>query len=341
MKLTNFLNYLSENNIKKAVILKRENINYFLERYPPNFSVLIFDVKENRAILKVPKLDYRMAESYKTKHLDIELFEKWEEVFNGCDGVEETLPIRFLKYLDKNYKIVSDKINEMREIKNKREIELIEKAAKISDKAVEYVMDLVENSNKPITENQLAAEIEYVMKKEGSIKPSFDTIVISHKKTAFPHSMPSDDTVKNILLMDIGATFEGYCSDITRTIILNPKKEYLDVYDLVHGAKVEAEKNLKEGISVKKLDSIAREYMGEFKEYFIHSLGHGVGVEVHENPSVSSRAQEDKVLKEGMIVTIEPGIYLKDFGVRIEDLYLVKKNGFKKLSNAKIWSFCE
>ncbi|AEH07100.1 M24 family metallopeptidase [Methanothermococcus okinawensis] len=338
MKIKSFLNYLNENNIKKAVILKKENINYFLERYPPTFSILVFDVKHDRAVLKVPKLEYRGALTYKNKYLDIELFEKIEEVFKGCDGVEDSLPLKFLKYLD-NYKIISDKIREMRRIKNSKEIGLIQKAAKISDKAIEHATELILNTDKPITECELAAEIEYIMKKEGSIKPSFDTIAVSDKKTALPHSMPSSNTIKNILLMDIGAVYEGYHSDITRTVILNQDKRYKDIYNLVNSAKTEAEAYLKEGVSVKELDSIARKSMGKYEKYFIHSLGHGVGVEIHEEPAVSSKVKEDIILKEGMVITIEPGIYLDDFGVRIEDLYLVKRNGFKKLSNAKIMEY--
>jgi Xaa-Pro dipeptidase len=152
--------------------------------------------------------------------------------------------------------------------------------------------------------------------------------------------MPSNDLVKNILLMDIGALYEGYCSDITRTVILNENiKNYSEIYNVVNSVKNEAERNLKAGISVKELDLIAREHMGEFKDYFIHSLGHGVGVEIHENPAISSKIKENVILKEGMVVTIEPGIYTDDFGVRIEDLYLVKKNGFEKLSNAKILEY--
>jgi len=334
-KIKNFVEYLHENEIKKAVILKKENINYFLERYPPNFSVLVFEGEEG--ILYVPKLDYEMVKKYERNNLRVEIFEKWENVFEGCDGVEETLPIKFLKYLSKDYKIISEKIKEMRMIKNKSEIKLIKNAAKISDKAVEYVIENLENvGNK--TENELSAEIEFVMKRNGSIRPSFDTIVISDKKTAYPHELPSNKIIKNILLIDIGAVYEGYCSDITRTLLLNPSKKMEEVYDIVFNAKKEVEKHLKEGVSAKELDEIAREFMGEYKEYFIHSLGHGVGVEVHESPTLSIKAKEDVVLKEGMVLTIEPGIYLKDeFGIRIEDLYLVKKNGFEKLSNAKYW----
>ncbi|ABO34702.1 peptidase M24 [Methanococcus maripaludis C5] len=337
-KFGEFLEYLKENDIEKAVITKKETINYFLEKYPPNFSMLIFDSKKGTTALQVSKLDFEMAKEYKNKNLDIELYENFESTFKGCKGIEDTLPIRFLKFV-KDYKLISKKIEEMREIKSKTEIENIKKAAKISDDAIEYATNFaLENDN--LTENQVAAEIEYFMKKNGSIRPSFDTISISDKKTRLPHGMPSNDIVKNILLMDIGALYEGYCSDITRTVILNENiKNYSEIYNIVNSVKKEAEKNLKAVISVKELDLIAREHMGEFKEYFIHSLGHGVGVEIHENPAISSKIKEDIILKEGMVITIEPGIYMDDFGVRIEDLYLVKKNGFEKLSNAKILEY--
>jgi len=337
-KFQEFLEYLKENDIKKAVITKKETINYFLEKYPPNFSMIIFDTKKDNATLQVSKLDFEMAKEYQNKNLDIEIYESFENTFKGCDGIEDALSIRFLKFV-KDYKLVSKKIEEMRETKTETEIENIKKAAKISDDAIEYATSFaLENDN--LTENQIAAEIEYFMKKNGSIRPSFDTIAISDKKTRLPHGMPSNDIVKNILLMDIGALYEGYCSDITRTVILNENiKNYSEIYNIVNSVKKEAERNLKAGISVKDLDLIARDEMDDFKEYFIHSLGHGVGVEIHENPAISSKVTEDIILKEGMVVTIEPGIYTEDFGVRIEDLYLVKKNGFEKLSNAKILEY--
>ncbi len=343
-KIKSFLDYLNKKNIKKAVLLKKENINYFLEKYPPIFSVLIFEPRNERVILKVPKLEYDRALSYKNKHVDIELFEKIEDVFNGCDGVEDTLPLKYLRYIDNNYKIVSNEIYTMRMVKNNEEVDLIKKSAKISDKAIEKAMEYIESMhslNKLVTENELVSEIEYTMKKEGSIKPSFDTIVISDRKTAQPHGIPSNKLIKNIVLMDIGAVYEGYCSDITRTVILNKENnmynKYLEIYDIVYNAKKEVENHLREGVSVQELDTIARKTMGSYEKYFIHSLGHGVGVEVHEKPSISSKIKENMVLREGMVITIEPGIYLNNrFGIRIEDLYVVKKNGFEKLSNAKI-----
>ncbi|MBW9221710.1 M24 family metallopeptidase [Methanothermococcus sp. SCGC AD-155-C09] len=332
-KIKSFLKYLEENNIKRAVLLNRENINYFLERYPPAYSLLTFEVESNRTILNVPKLEYKASQIYGGKNIEISIMEKIEDLIKEGDAFEDTLPLKYVKYIPKNYKIVSPKIMEMRSIKTDKEIEFIKMASNISKKSLEHGIDYLLNSEGEVKEIELAAEIEYSMKKKGSIKPAFDTIVISNKKTALPHGIPSKDIIKNIVLIDIGAVYEGYCSDTTRTILLKEDRNYREIYELVNGVKNEVEDHIKEGTPIRELDDMARELMGDYKKYFIHSLGHGVGVNVHEEPSISSKVEENLTLKKNMVITIEPGIYLKDFGVRIEDLYLVKKNGFKNLSS--------
>jgi len=328
-KIKTFLEYLEENNVKKCVLLNRENINYFLERYPPHYSLLTFDVENERVVLHLSKLEYRSFQGYRDERIEVSLMENVKDVIKGCDGVEETFPLRYMKYISQDYKIISRKLMEMRSIKTEREIEFIKRASKISKKALEYGIDCLNKEG--ITEMELAGEIEYMMKKMGSIKPAFDSIVLSDRKTTLPHGMPSEDEIKNIVLIDIGAVYRGYCSDITRTIILKENRRYREVYQLVSDVKEEVEDHLREGTSVRELDKLARESMGEYKKYFIHSLGHGVGINVHEEPSISSKAEENLTLKKNMVITIEPGIYLEDFGVRIEDLYLIKKDGFKRL----------
>ncbi|ACX72485.1 peptidase M24 [Methanocaldococcus vulcanius M7] len=343
-RISRFLKYMENEGIKKVVVLKKENINYFLGKYFTSFSALVF---EDQAYLYVGNLDKDYAEEL-FNFLEVREFKSWRDLFNGCDGVEEYLPITYLKYLKKDYKIISKKIKEMRMIKDSEEVKNIEKAAKISDKAIEWIYKNLDEVRK-MTEIDVVAEIEYIMKKHGSIKPAFDSIVISGRKTSFPHALPTNDRINDILLVDIGAVYNGYCSDITRTFLLeNKNTEYKNrdsnlniekTYELVYEAKRYAEEHLKDGISARSLDCMVREFFGEYKDLFIHSLGHGVGLEVHEEPRISCRVsdKEDVILKEGMIITIEPGLYLKDhFGVRIEDLYLVKKQGFKKLSSAKI-----
>ncbi|GBF36133.1 Xaa-Pro dipeptidase [Methanofervidicoccus abyssi] len=327
-KIKTFLEYLEEKGIKRCILLSRENINYFLERYPPHNSLLTFDVENERTVLHLSKLEYRSFQGLHGK-IEISLMKSVKDVIKGCDGVEETFPLRYIKYLPEDYKIVSRKLMEMRSIKTEREIEFIKRASKISKRALEYGIDCL--SKEGITEMELAGEIEYMMKKMGSIKPAFDSIVLSDRKTTLPHGMPSEDVVKNIVLIDIGAVYRGYCSDITRTILLKEDRRYREIHQLVSDVKEEVEDHLREGTSVRELDRLARESMGEYKKYFIHSLGHGVGVNVHEEPSISSKAEKNLILKKNMVITVEPGIYLEDFGVRIEDMYLIKKDGFKRL----------
>ena len=326
-KIKTFLEYLDEEDIKRCVLLSRENINYFLERYPPYNSLLTFDVEDERVVLHLSKLEYRSFQEWDGK-IELSLMESVKDVIRGCDGVEETLPVKYVEYLSENYKIVSKKLMEMRSVKTGSEIEFIKRASKISRRALEYGIDCL--SRDGITEIELAGEIEYMMRKMGSIKPAFDSIVISDRKTALPHGMPSEDVIKNIVVIDIGAVYRGYCSDITRTILLKDDRRYREIYQLVNDVKGEVEDHLREGTLVRDLDKLARELMGEYKRYFIHSLGHGVGVNVHEEPSISSK-EENTVLKKNMVITVEPGIYLEDFGVRIEDLYLIKRDGFKRL----------
>ena len=323
-----FLEYLEERGIKRCVLLSRENINYFLERYPPHNSLLTFDVEDEKVVLHLSKLEYISFQGWDGE-IEISQMENIKDVIEGCDGIEDSFPVRYIKYLSEDYKIVSNKLMEMRCIKTEREIEFIKKASKISRKALEYGIDCL--GKEGITEVELAGEIEYIMKKMGSIKPAFDSIVLSDRKTTLPHGMPSGDVVKNIVLIDIGAVYRGYCSDITRTVLLKEDRRYREIYQLVSDVKEEVEDYLREGTSVRELDKLARESMGEYKKYFIHSLGHGVGVNVHEEPSISSKAEKNLILKKNMVITIEPGIYLEDFGVRIEDLYLIKKDGFKRL----------
>jgi len=327
-KVKTFLGYLEGEGIKRCVLLNRDNINYFLERYPPYNSLLTFDVKEERVILHLPKLEYRSFQGWDGK-IEVSLVESVKDVIKGCDGVEETFPVKYLKYLSQDYKIVSKRLMEMRSIKTEREVEFIKRASKISRRALEYGIDCL--SREGITEVELAGEIEGMMRKMGSIKPAFDSIVVSGRKTALPHGIPSEDVIKNIVLIDIGAVYRGYCSDITRTILLKGDRRYREIYQLVDSVKGEVEDHLREGVSVRELDNLARELMGEYSRYFIHSLGHGVGVSVHEEPSISSKVEESITLKKNMVITVEPGIYLEDFGVRIEDLYLIKRDGFKRL----------
>ncbi|MEG0068726.1 aminopeptidase P family protein [Cetobacterium sp.] len=222
-----------------------------------------------------------------------------------------------------------------REIKNESEIKIIEESIKIAEKALELTIPKIKIG---IKEREIAAELEYQMRKLGASKPSFDIIVASNERSALPHGVASEKFIEEgFLTIDYGCFYNGYASDITRTFYVGetPKEKHLEIYEIVKTANEMAIKAIKPGISTSELDAIARDYITKkgYGEYFGHGLGHGIGLQIHEYPGVSFKA-ENKILKEGMVITIEPGIYIPNFGgVRIEDDVLVTKNSYKVLTN--------
>ena len=182
-----------------------------------------------------------------------------------------------------------------------------------------------------VSEKELALEIEFFMRKNGAEGVSFDLITISGKNTSLPHGVPSDKKLKKgeFITMDIGCKVNGYCSDMTRTVALGePSDEMKKVYNIVLQAQLKALKTVKSGITASSVDFAARDLIDKngFENCFGHATGHGVGLDIHEEPRVSTKS--DTVLQSGMIITIEPGIYLQDkFGVRIEDMVMVTDDG--------------
>ncbi len=168
---------------------------------------------------------------------------------------------------------------------------------------------------------------------------SFETIALSGKNSSLPHGLPSDVKIdeKGILLCDFGAKRNGYKSDETFTVHLgNPDDKFLDVYDTVYSAQQLAVSKIKPGVKFSYLDKIARDYIEKkgYGKYFTHSLGHGVGLDIHEYPYLSKK--NDDTVKEGMVFTVEPGIYIEgEFGVRIEDMCYVEKDGVRVITNIK------
>ena len=182
-----------------------------------------------------------------------------------------------------------------------------------------------------VTERELAARLEYYMKQGGAEDKSFDLITITGKKTSLPHGVPSDDVIRegDFFTCDFGAVYEGYHSDTTRTVAVgHADDEMRKIYSIVLEAQLAALSAVKADVSAKEVDKIARDIIANagYGEYFGHSTGHGVGLDIHEAPAVSPR--ETAVLRAGMVITDEPGIYLPDrFGVRIEDMLLVTQEG--------------
>ncbi len=329
-RVKNFSKYLKDTGLKKVIIYNKTNIRYFIGEIPPEFSILVFE--EYKPVLYVGRLDFELAKKL-CNFCEIREFKGWKYVLKDVDGIEKDFPAYFTKKL-KGVVFVSEKIEELRSIKSKKEIKRVEKAIKISEKSLENVLNSIENKRK-VKEIDVKKMLECEMLYGGAEKSAFETIVLSGKNTSFPHGISGNKKIKDILLIDFGAVFNGYNSDITRTYILKKDKRFVEVYNTVKNSKEAVEDYIKDGISVKDLDIFARKEMGKFSQYFIHALGHGVGLDVHEIPTISKGSSF--VLKKNMIITIEPGIYLKNkFGVRIEDMYLVKRNGYKKLTKIEI-----
>ncbi|MGI6085722.1 MAG: M24 family metallopeptidase [Acetivibrionales bacterium] len=215
-------------------------------------------------------------------------------------------------------------IDRIRIIKDSEEIEDIQQAVLLGDKVFEHIIKYVKPGMK---ETELAAEIEYKMKKLGAKKPSFETIVAAGSRSAMCHGTATENVLKNgdAVVLDFGVIYRNYCSDMTRTIFIGePNKELRKIYDIVITAQQAALNGIISGMSGYQADKIARDIIeaNGYREAFGHSLGHGVGIEIHEAPRLS--ANSDDILEDGMVFSIEPGIYVEGLGgVRIEDLVVL------------------
>ena len=229
-----------------------------------------------------------------------------------------------------------DEVNVLRMVKNDAEIDVLRRAAAITDQCVEHLAGFVTPG---MTEWDVAVEIEYFYRTNGCRKTSFDSIVASGPGSSMPHyetSMKKKIREGEVLLVDMGCNLEGYNSDLTRTFFVRSIDPVIEeIYHIVKEAQLKAVESVKPGITTGKLDSIARNIITEagYGENFGHSLGHGFGLEVHEIPAL--RKGGDLRLKKNMTVTIEPGIYLPGKGgVRIEDMVLVTARGHEVLTRA-------
>lgn len=231
---------------------------------------------------------------------------------------------------------VGDTINEIRAVKSPEEIAIIERAIHITDQAFEKVSETIQEGD---TERDVAFRLDVAMRELGATGYSFPTIVASGPNSALPHHEPSNRAIEagEPIVIDMGAMVDGYCADLTRTVWVGEPNETLRaIYPVVKRAIEETEAELQPGMPGREGDGIAREVIGGagYGEYFMHGLGHGVGVRVHEGPNMSPRSEE--TLEPGHIVTIEPGIYLPgQGGVRIEDVAVIEEHGIRILTRAR------
>jgi len=230
----------------------------------------------------------------------------------------------------------------LRLVKDEAEIAALARACRIADDALAEVLPQVRPG---MTENEVAARLEFVMRLKGSERASFETIAASGPRSAMPHATASERRLQegDLLTLDFGAVWGGYHSDITRTFVLGrPSPEQREIYGLVREAQALGLEAVRPGITAAALDALVRERIAAagHGEHFGHSLGHGVGLAVHESPRLKDTDQT--VLAPGMVVTVEPGVYIPGWGgVRIEDSVLVTAGGHRVLTGApKVFELC-
>jgi Xaa-Pro aminopeptidase len=226
-------------------------------------------------------------------------------------------------------------LEQLASVKEQVELDALQEAARISDVAFEALLKEIKPG---VSERQLDARLSYIMKSLGSEKDSFDSIVASGVNGAKPHHRPGEKCLQKgeFVTFDFGAMHKGYHADITRTVCLgSADAKQREIYDIVLRAQLLSIEGIRAGRTGKEIDAIARNYIGEkgYGEYFGHGLGHGLGLEVHAEPRLSPKYEEK--LKANQVVTVEPGIYIPDWGgVRIEDNVIITKDGCINLTTA-------
>lgn len=229
----------------------------------------------------------------------------------------------------------SNFVEEIRAIKEKAEVKKIATAAKIADLAFQQLLPLIKPG---MREEDIALELEYRLRKAGSQKNPFDIIVASGPRSALPHGLPTQKIIGEgeLITIDFGAVSGGYCSDMTRTFLLGkPSAKQSEIYNMVLEAQELAISHLQTGSHCAEIDGLARNHFQKFgyAPNFGHGLGHGVGLEVHELPTLSPKGNQ--ILEDGMVFTVEPGLYFEGWGgVRIEDLLVLHSDSFEVLTSS-------
>jgi Xaa-Pro aminopeptidase len=228
-----------------------------------------------------------------------------------------------------------DWVEDLRAIKDQSELLLIEKAAAIADSAIEQV---ARELRAGMTENEVANRLNFLLRSEGAKKEAFDLIVASGPRSAMPHAASSERFIQEgePVVIDIGAQFAGYHSDLTRTVWVGTiNQKIAEVYEIVENAQAVAIRAVRPGMALAELDAVARSFIEQvgYGEFFGHGLGHGVGLEVHESPTVSRFGKGE--IQPGMVFTVEPGIYLPEIGgVRIVDMVVATREGCRLLTKS-------
>jgi Xaa-Pro aminopeptidase/Xaa-Pro dipeptidase len=337
--------FLTEQNLDCVLISKPENRRYF-SGFTGSAGMLLIGRETNQLFT-----DFRYIEQATQQAPLCEIIRHAAEPLESVAKAAEQLGVvrvgfesdfatydvyNKLKSFMKNTEWVPVAMDALRMVKDEEEINTVKKAVEIADKAFQQVLSVIKTG---VTEWDIAVELEYQMHKLGSKKPAFDTIVASGKRGALPHGTATDKKVETgeLITMDFGAVYEGYHSDMTRTVCVGRASDkQKEVYNTVLNAQLAGIRAVQPGFSGRDIDAVSRKIIEEagYGQYFGHGLGHGVGLAIHEEPRLSPSSGA-VVLEPGMLVTMEPGIYLPEWGgVRIEDIVLVSANGCEILTSS-------
>ena len=348
-KLDPIRHFLNQNQAKIAVISDPVTVNYLIgfDCDPHERQMFLFVYDDREPVLFVPALEVARASASLTfpvfGYVDSE--NPWEKiktilpktdspkVFAEFDHLNVTKFQGLQTVFDGHFDNITPFIQRMRLIKSADEIQKMMVAGSYADKAVNIGFDNISLNN---TETDIIAQIDFAMKREG-YEMSFDTMVLTGDNAANPHGIPAANKVENnaLLLFDLGVMVNGYASDMTRTVAVGQPDQFKkDIYHLTLEAQQAALEFIKPGVTAHQVDRAAREVIEKagYGEYFNHRLGHGIGMDVHEFPSIMEG--NDMVIEEGMCFSVEPGIYIPGkVGVRIEDCGVVTKDGFDLFTN--------
>ncbi len=334
---------LKKDKLDFFLIFNNVNLNYFT-KFTGATALLI--PKQGESTLYVSSVNYEQAKA-ENRGLRVELLKRGENLMQKIAAkittnklAVDSLPIESWRALAKavcgeeKLEAAGNVIRELRSVKDPEEVKLIREACNLAELGMQVAFETVKPG---LTERRVAAEVEYAMRKKGADGTSFDTIIASGISSAFPHGSCSNRTIRqgDLVIVDLGATYQSYRSDMTRTFTAGkPTEKQMKIHESVKLAQQKAFKAMGPNISAVQVDAEARRVIeaAGFGEFFVHNLGHGVGLEIHEAPVLSPDSKD--TLATGNVVTDEPGIYLPGYGgVRIEDTVLVAVKGAERLTN--------
>ena len=337
---------ISKTDIDTLFISNKDNIRYY-SGFTGTFAFLL--ISESKAII-ITDSRYTLRAEEESPDYEIYKLKSGDNWIENSTNLAKTkiigyegdyVSVNLLNQLQKKaekinkWKDFSEKITLGRIIKSDEETEILQKTINISDSAFNNVSKKIVTG---MTEKDVGWEMEKEMRELGAESPSFDTIVASGINGSKPHHSPTDKLISDneAITIDMGAKYKGYCSDLTRTIFIgDPDEKFKKIYTTVLKAQLISMETAKPDMTGEEIDKIARDIITfeGYGEYFGHSLGHGVGIEIHENPGVGPNSKNN--IKPGMVYTIEPGIYIENWGgIRIEDMVIMTENGNNLLSHA-------